>query len=71
MKLNPLMLEEVDLKAHRGGGGRYQTTVFSVPHWLPDDLWQALPALPGFSLPPLEGLEALCRKIIERWEVEP
>ena len=53
------------------GGGRYQTTVSSVPQWLPDDIWQAVQALLGFSLPPLEGLEALCPKIIERWEAEP
>ena len=62
------MLEEVDLQAPGEGGGRYQTTVSSVPHWLPDDLWQAVLALLGFSLPPLQGLEALCPKIIERWE---
>ena len=53
------------------GGGRYQTTVSTVPHLLPDDLWQAVLALLGFSLPPLEGLEALCPKIIERWGAEP
>ena len=71
VKLNPSMLEEVDLQAPGEGGGRYQTTVSSVPHWLPYDLWQAVLALLGFSLPPLEGLEALCPKIIERWEAEP
>ena len=71
MELNPSMLEEVDLQAPGEGGGRYQTTVSSVPHWLPDDLRQAVVALLGFSLPPLEGLEALCPKIIERWEAEP
>ena len=71
MELNPSMLEEVDLQALGEGGGRSQTTVSSVPHWLPDDLWQAVLALLGFSLPPLEGLEALCPKIIERWEAEP
>ena len=71
MKLDPPMLEEVDLQAPGEGGGRYQTTVSSVPHWLPEDLWQAVLALLGFSLPPLEGLEALCSKIIERWEAEP
>ena len=71
MELNPSMLEEVDLQAPGEGGGRYQTTVSSVPQWLPDDLWQAVLALLGFSLPMLEGLEALCPKIIERWEAEP
>ena len=71
VELNPSMLEEVDLQSPGEGGGRYQTTVSSVPHWLPDDLWQAVLALLGFSLPPLEGLEALCPKIIERWEAEP
>ena len=71
VELNPSMLEEVDLQAPGEGGGRYQTTVSSVPHWLPDDLWQAVLALLGFSLPPLQGLEALCPKIIERWEAEP
>ena len=71
VKLDPSMLEEVDLQAPGESGGRYQTTVSSVPHWLPDDLWQAVLALLGFSLPPLEGLEALCPKIIERWEAEP
>ena len=71
VELNPSMLEEVDLQAPGEGGGRCQTTVSSVPHWLPDDLWQAVLALLGFSLPPLEGLEALCPKIIERWEAEP
>ena len=71
VELNPSMLEEVDLQAPGEGGGRYQTTVSSVPHWLPDDLWQAVLALLGFSQPPLEGLEALCPKIIERWEAEP
>ena len=70
VKLNPSMLEEVDLQAPKEGGGRYQTTVSSVPHWLPDDLWQAVLAVLGFSLPPLEGLEALGPKIIERWEAE-
>ena len=35
------------------------------------DLRQAVLALLGFSLPPLEGPEALCPKIIERWEAEP
>ena len=34
-------------------------------------MWRAVLALLGFSLPPLEGLEALCPKIIERWEAEP
>ena len=34
MELNPSMLEEVDLQAPGEGGGRYQTTVSSVPHWL-------------------------------------
>ena len=71
MELNPSMLEEVDLQAPGEGGGRYQMTVSSVPHWLPDDLCQAVLGLLGFSLPPLEGLEALCPKIIERWEAEP
>ena len=71
VELNPSMLEEVDLQAPGEGGGRYQTTVSCVPHWLPDDLWQAVLALLGFSLPPLQGLEALCPKIIERWEAEP
>ena len=71
VELNPSMLEEVDLQAPGEGGGRYQTTVSSVPHWLPDDLWQAILALLGFSLPALQGLEALCPKIIERWEAEP
>ena len=71
MKLDPSMLEEVDLQAPGEGGGHYQTTVSRVPHWLPDDLWQANLALLGFCLPPLEGLEALCPKIIERWEAEP
>ena len=71
VELNPSILEEVDLQAPGEGGGRYQTTVSSVPHWLPDDLWQAVLALLGFSLPPLERLEALCSKIIERWEAEP
>ena len=71
VELNPSMLKEVDLQAPGEGGGRYQTTVSNVPHWLPDDLWQAVLALLGFSLPPLEGLEALCPKIIERWEAEP
>ena len=71
VELNPSMLEEVDLQAPGEGGGHYQTTVSSVPHWLPDDLWQAVLALLGFSLPPLQGLEALCPKIIERWEAEP
>ena len=71
VELNPSMLEEVDLQTPGEGGGRYQTTVSSVPHWLPDDLWQAVLALLGFSLPPLQGLEALCPKIIERWEAEP
>ena len=71
VELNPLMLEEVDLQAPGEGGGRYQTTVSSAPHWLPDDFWQAVLALLGFSLPPLEGLEALCPKIIDRWEAEP
>ena len=61
----------MDLQAPGEGGGRYQTTVSSVPHWLPDDLWQAVLALLGFSLPSLQGLEALCPKIIERWEAEP
>ena len=68
VELNPSMLEEVDLQAPGEGGGRYQTTVSGVPHWLPDDFWQAVLALLGFSLPPLQGLEALCPKIIERWE---
>ena len=36
VELNPSMLEEVDLQAPGEGGGRYQTTVSSVPHWLPD-----------------------------------
>ena len=71
VELNPSILEEVDLQAPGEGGGRYQTTVSSVPHWLPDDLWQAVLALLGFSLPPLQGLEALCPRIIERWEAEP
>ena len=71
VELNPSMLEEVDLQAPGEGGGRYQTPVFSVPHWLPDDLWQAFLALLGFSLPPLEGLEALCPKIIRQSEAEP
>ena len=71
VELNPSMLEEVDLQAPGEGWGRYQTTVSSVPHWFPDDLRQAVLALLGFSLPPLEGLEALCPKIIERWEAEP
>ena len=35
VELNPSMLEEVDLQAPGEGGGRYQTTVSSVPHWLP------------------------------------
>ena len=65
------MLEEVDLQAPGEGWGRYQTTVSSAPHWLPDDVWQAVLALLGFSLPLLEGLEALCPKIIEWWEAEP
>ena len=71
VELNPSMLEEVHLQAPGEGGGRYQTTVSSIPHWLPDDLWQAVLALLGFSLQPLEGLEALCPEIIERWEAEP
>ena len=53
MKLNPSMLEEVDLQAPGEGGGRYQTTISSFPHWLPDDLWHAVLALMGFSVPPL------------------
>ena len=53
MELNPSMLEEVDLQAPAEGGGRYQTTVCSVPHWLPDDLWQVVLALLGFSLRPV------------------
>ena len=71
VELNPSMLEEVDLQAPGEGGGRYQTTVSIFPHWLPDDLWQAVLAVLGFSHPPLRGLEALCPKIIERWEAEP
>ena len=71
VEFNPLMLKELDLQAPGEGGGRYQTTVSSVPNWLPDHLWQAVLVLPGFSLPPLQGLEALCPKIIERWEAEP
>ena len=70
VELSPSMLEEVDLQAPGEGGGGSQTTVSSVPHWLPDDFWQAVLALLGFSLPPLQELEALCPKIIERWEAE-
>ena len=71
MELHPSMLEKVDLQAPGEGRRRYQTTVSSVPRGLPDDLWQAVPALLRFSLPPLEGLAALCPKIMERWEAEP
>ena len=53
----------------RGSAPRPRT--LHPTHWLPDDLWQAVLALLGFFLPPLQGLEALCPKIIERWEAEP